>query len=483
MNAKGLDLDAKLHLSEFERVVLLGHVVDRVGPIGVGACAEADTETFDTKVDASGRPVLATQVVQHVDTGGGRGVAACRLRDCAEQGRVDPDHGMRAEADRRRLDRRHQAARSFDDFVDSALEPGVHADVRIVHGEVKPAHIFRHAIVHDEVDRPFGLVSATAEIEADLPVRLGKGNVHGLALIRHHVGVDIVAEAKRTVGHTAFDFGAQRLLRLREHKFESVFHRIGPEPIHRVFKPPLSKVAGRHEGFQVTPHHVGEARVACENAEHFLVQNALGHHFDRWDQDAFLKRAGRLRADAARDRTADIPEMPPGFCEGEKLVVMEDRRQEHHVGQMRNAAARAIGVVIDVEVAVGHRLTRIMLEHAFDKIAGQGQAGGDDELAVAVQERGEKILLFANERAHRGAVDQRFHLLAGRPQRAGDQLQRDGIGRRLAAHGLSPSSVRMKLPPSSISHRWPGRINVVVSNWSTTPGPAMTWPARSASRR
>ena len=124
-----------------------------------------------------------------------------------------------------------------------------------------------------------------------------------------------------------------------------------------------------------------------------------------------------------------------------------------------------------------------MLEHAFDKIAGQGQAGGDDELAVAVQERGEKILLFANEGAHRGAVDQRFHLLAGRPQRAGDQLQRDGIGRRLAAHGPSPSSVRMKLPPSSISHRWPGRINVVVSNWSTTPGPAMTWPARSASRR
>src|SRR5437763_5005250 len=47
---------------------------------------------------------------------------------------------------------------------------------------------------------------------------------------------------------------------------------------------------------------------------------------------------------------------------------------------------------------------------ATDRVAENRQVGADNEPALSVEQGGVKVLLFADERRHRSALDQRFHL-------------------------------------------------------------------------
>ena len=89
---------------------------------------------------------------------------------------------------------------------------------------------------------------------------------------------------------------------------------------------------------------------------------------------------------------------------------------------------RAVGIIVEIEVARPHVVARITLEDAVDEVAGRHrQRGRDDQPPVAIEEGGEIILLLADEGAHGAALDQRLHFDARRLDGALDQFQRDGV--------------------------------------------------------
>ena len=72
----------------------------------------------------------------------------------------------------------------------------------------------------------------------------------------------------------------------------------------------------------------------------------------------------------------------------------------------------------------------ILLEDRVHEVAGERQRRRYDETAVGIEECGEVILLFTDEGRHRRAADEGLHLGARGAERALDELERDGAGRR-----------------------------------------------------
>ena len=72
--------------------------------------------------------------------------------------------------------------------------------------------------------------------------------------------------------------------------------------------------------------------------------------------------------------------------------------------------------------------------------------GADHEPALSVEQRGVKVLLFADERRHRGALDQRFHLALRRTQRAAHDLEGDRIASCVCGYCNLPLVVHSQVP-------------------------------------
>ena len=87
-----------------------------------------------------------------------------------------------------------------------------------------------------------------------------------------------------------------------------------------------------------------------------------------------------------------------------------------------------------------------------------------------------------------GRPDQsRHHLIRHRVDGIGHDLQRDGVspdlGTRVSGGHWRFSQVIIRLPNSSVSARWPGKMRVVESSCSTMAGPCTTEPHPSPERR
>src|SRR5207237_2494693 len=98
---------------------------------------------------------------------------------------------------------------------------------------------------------------------------------------------------------------------------------------------------------------------------------------------------------------------------------------------------------------------------------------------------------LANDRRHRGALDDRLHLGLRRAEPALDDLARDrvaphpcpsprGGGMSTAPHRGAPARMT-RLPNRSTRPRCPGSTTVVASSCSTIAGPTTTAPGPSAS--
>ena len=112
-----------------------------------------------------------------------------------------------------------------------------------------------------------------------------------------------------------------------------------------------------------------------------------------------------------------------------------------------------------------------------------------DHAAARIQDAGEVVVLLADERRHRGALDDGFHVRLGRPQCAADDLARHRVGRQGGAaargrprHRGRPVARITRLPARSTVARCPGGTTVVASSCSTMAGPVTTAPAPSWSR-
>ena len=106
----------------------------------------------------------------------------------------------------------------------------------------------------------------------------------------------------------------------------------------------------------------------------------------RRDDDAFLEDVGGVGADRAGAQAADVGEMRPAHDEAAAPAVMEHRRQQHLVVGMRDRAARAVAVVVPVEVALAHGVGREVAEHRPADVAEHRQVRADRHDAVGVEQ-------------------------------------------------------------------------------------------------
>ena len=143
-------------------------------------------------------------------------------------------------------------------------------------------------------------------------------------------------------------------------------------------------------GPEIALEEVRQARVDVEDVEDRLVGHALGEELHRRDADALLEDLGRVGGHRAGHIAADIVPVRDVGDPGDKLAVGEDRRREHHVVEMRDAAV--VGVVRGEDVARLDALERELLQDAFHRLVEHADEGGDagagrGDVAVGVEDR------------------------------------------------------------------------------------------------
>ncbi len=92
------------------------------------------------------------------------------------------------------------------------MEAAVEGDARLIAGEVEPAHGLRNRGVHDEVDGALRLIVGAAKIQRNVGPSFLHRDGDRVALLRHAVGIDEVAEGITAIGHVLGEGLAQRAL-------------------------------------------------------------------------------------------------------------------------------------------------------------------------------------------------------------------------------------------------------------------------------
>jgi hypothetical protein len=241
------------------------------------------------------------------------------------------------------------------------------------------------------------------------------------------VGIDRIGETVRAVVEGLGELGAHQSARARHELAQPVGQHIGAEAAGDLLDALHAERRARHQRPHVAHVLLGEARIAEEDLQRPLVGDAGVHQLGRRDDDAFLEDVGGVGADRAGAQAADVGEMRPAHDEAAAPAVVEHRRQQYLVVGMRDGAARAVAVVVPVEVARPHGVGREVAEHRAADVAEHRQVRAHRHDAVGVEQRGVKVLLLADEGGDGGALDQRLHLGLRGPHGTAHDLEGDGI--------------------------------------------------------
>src|SRR5580704_16028067 len=154
-----------------------------------------------------------------------------------------------------------------------------------------------------------------------------------------------------------------------------------------------------------------------------------------------------------------------------------DRRNESHVGHMRQAAV--IGMIADEHVAVAD-IAAVQLENLCHQMPihrrMKEHRWRHEQAAVAVEDDAGKVARLADDGRIAGAVEMVVHFLHQAADAIAHDLGGDGVD-----HVQSTRS-KMRLPWRSTKACQPGGTTVVASNCSTMAGPAKPTPTDSLSR-
>ena len=154
--------------------------------------------------------------------------------------------------------------------------------------------------------------------------------------------------------------------------------------------------------------------------------------------------------------------MRPAHHEGAAAAGVEHGSEQHLVVRVGHRAARAVAVIVPVEIARLHRVGREMPEHRRRQVAEDRHVRADRHDAVGIEQRGVEILFLADECANRRALDQRFHLGLCGADGAAEDFQRH----RSAARGrLDPVFDQCVRAVVHGAH-WPAMREVSSSAWS-----------------
>ena len=222
------------HLHELGRVVLLGHVVDRVEAVGERPRSIAHGDAVAAQEELVAHPIESPEEVDVVDRVRGGDVAVGGQRQQGEHVRLHARQGVGAVAERGRPVRLQDAARPHQHLVDGVLGPVVEQH-RGVSGQQVDAHDqLGDALVHDEVDRPARLVVALPRVEADPATLLGQAHAHVEGAAAHAVAVHRVLTLVGAVGDARLQRLADGVAALRLEERPGGQHRLRTEAIEQL---------------------------------------------------------------------------------------------------------------------------------------------------------------------------------------------------------------------------------------------------------
>ncbi len=447
--AQTLDHEGEPRLRELARQVAgVGHHVDGVLAVGVGAAAGAAAEDLAHQVGVAGQ-------VGAVDAGVadrllvGRHVAVDRLGHHPGEHAEQPQDHEGPGVGGRREDRGQQRAGRREAHLDQRHHALV--DVELGHplggvGEV--AQDRRQPLLEEVavgvvaavVDRTLRLRRGAVEVQ-DEPLaagvvgrRAGQGDPlrvqPGLvdAVVLGVVLPDVLPH--RDLGE---DLAAERLRGLVEHRVEAGFDGARAVALEQLGHPAGAHQAGRALGVQVGGQRLRHPAVARHDPQRRVVGDALVPQPDRRHHQPLLEDRRGARGHRAGHRAADVVVVAEGLHERDDprpvAVVVEHRRGHAQVRQVADAALGEVDVVVEEHVAGPHRVQREVARHRVHQ-RGVGPAG---ELAqVPVVDAGAVVVRVADHRRARRPPDRGLDLHLDRGEVALDDLDQhrvDLVGR------------------------------------------------------
>ena len=268
-------------------------------------------------------------------------------------------------------------------------------------------------------------------------------------------------------------------------------HRLTAVLPHEALEPLFAHVVGCDLGRQIAPELHRSPQVGGDESHQVLVDAPPLDQLQGGDLQALLKVLPDTEGHAAGGEAADIHVVGHVGHVSHQMRAVEDGRDQSDIIEV--AGAFGVGSVDDDVVprlqglgghggngGLNRRQHHPQMERRAHLALGHQLAVPGEDGAAAVP----AVLDIGGE----GGPDQsRHHFIGHRINGIGHDLQSDGVGldlgtRVCAAHWRF-SQVIIKLPNSSVSACWPGRMRVVESSCSTMAGPRTTEPHPSPERR
>ena len=263
-----------------------------------------------------------------------------------------------------------QRALAQPHLVERLRAAGV-ADLRRIAAEIEHRQRrARHVGIEQQVHRPGRLVVGLGGVEDEAVLA-----AVGAALARQRqpemeravavaVGIDRVGEAMRAVVEGLGEPGAHQLARARQQLAQRVGHAHRRRSAPTISSMRFTPSAALAISARMSPTFCSgkrELRKKIFSVASLVTPASI--ELGRRDDDAFLEDVRGVGADRAGAHAADVGEMRPAHDEAAAPAVVEDRRQQHLVVGMGDRAARAVAVVVPVEIALAHGVGREVAEH------------------------------------------------------------------------------------------------------------------------
>ena len=211
---------------------------------------------------------------------------------------------------------------------------------------------------------------------------------------------------------------------------ERVWAVLGDE----VENPALTDAHGGDPGPHVSAQEFGQPAVGEEYLEYRADQCSPLEETNRRQAEALLEDLACVGGDGPGRHAADVVPVRDVRRPRNQLGLGEHGQCEHDIVQVSDAAERR--VVGDKDVA-GRDFGGMQLEDPLHRLVehadeGRDSGAGGGEIAVAIGDAGPHVEHLVDDRAHCRLAQRCDHLLARRPDRALDDLERDRIGREHA---------------------------------------------------
>ena len=242
--------------------------------------------------------------------------------------------------------------------------------------------------------------------------------------------LDIVLPAVDAVADLRQQLAADGLGAVLDHPVIRRFQRLDPVAFGHRHDPVAAEPGGADLGVEIAAQMLRQPRVAGDDLEHRLVDDAALVDLDGGHHQPLGPHVGGLRRQAAGGRPADIVVMAEHLAEADQPVAVEDRQRGAQVGDMADAARAVVGVVPEEDIPGMDVAGVEILEHRLD----HRRIGAPGELSAPGVEQGDAVVvLVADHRRARGPFDRRLDLQLGGADRPADDFELDRPQCRLVA--------------------------------------------------